>query len=239
MFGIVLLLVGDRRVGPDVVQRRRQRADIDDVFALLAHLLGELLHLHLAELHRIDQLDVPGAAFLLRPLMGDDRDAGLLGALQHRLGDLHVERHEADHVDLLGDQVLEQLHLLGRIDIGRADHRGVDAEIRAGLLDAVLERVEPGDAGDLDDRRPSSSGPAQRTGRKCRRCRSAAATAAAPSSFKVSRLFMDTSSLRTILVDLSGADLPPGGLRPGRRRAEANALDFSESLDRAARADSS
>ena len=74
------------------------------------------------------------AAFLLRAFMGDDLDAGLLRALQHRLGDLHVERHEADDVDLLGDQVLEQLHLLRRIDIGRADHRGVDAEIRAALL---------------------------------------------------------------------------------------------------------
>ncbi|MGC2579291.1 MAG: hypothetical protein WA376_17140, partial [Terrimicrobiaceae bacterium] len=42
-------------------------------------------------------------------------------------------------------------HLLGRIEIGRADHGGVDAEIRAGLLHAVLQRIEPGDAGDLAD----------------------------------------------------------------------------------------
>ena len=87
------------------MERRGQRADIDDVFALLAHFFGELLHLHLAELHGIDELDVPGAAFLLGTLMGDDGDAGLLRALQHRLGHLHVERHQADHVNLLRDQV--------------------------------------------------------------------------------------------------------------------------------------
>ena len=102
---IVRLLVGDRRVGPDVVERRGQRADKDGVFALLAHFFGQLLHLHLAEGHGIDELDVPSAALLLGALMGDDRDAGLVGALQHRLSHLHVDWHQADHVDLLGDEV--------------------------------------------------------------------------------------------------------------------------------------
>ena len=46
--------------------------------------------------------------------------------LQHGLGHLVVERHQADDVDLLGDQVLEQLDLLRGIDVGRADHRRVD-----------------------------------------------------------------------------------------------------------------
>ena len=133
------------------MERRGQRADIDDVVAFPAHLLGELLHLHFAELDRIDQLDVPVAAFLLRTFVGDDLDAGFLGALEHRLGDLVVERHEADDVDLLGDQVFDQLDLLGRIDVGGADHRSVDLEVLAGLLDAGLERVEPRNARDLDD----------------------------------------------------------------------------------------
>ena len=52
--------------------------------------------------------------------MGDDLDAGGLGAFeQHRLyADFHVQRHEADDGDFLGDQVFQQFHLLGRIDIG-------------------------------------------------------------------------------------------------------------------------
>ena len=84
--------------------------------------------------------------------MGDDFDAGGLGALQHRLADLHVQRHQADHVDLLGDQVLEQLDLLCRIDVRRADHRGIDAEILGALLDALFKGVEPRNARDLHDR---------------------------------------------------------------------------------------
>ena len=134
------------------MKRRRQRPDIDDIFAFAAHVLGEALHLHFAELNGVDQFDVPVAAFLFRTLMRDDLDAGGLGALEHRLAHLHVERHQADDVDLLGDQVLEQLDLLRRIDVRRADHRGIDAEILRALLDPLFKGVEPGNARDLDDR---------------------------------------------------------------------------------------
>src|SRR5207342_3235154 len=39
-----------------------------------------------------------------------------------------------------------------RIDVRRADHRGLDPEVLAALLDSLLDGVEPRDAGDLDDR---------------------------------------------------------------------------------------
>jgi hypothetical protein len=86
------------------------------------------------------------------PFVRDDLDAGGLRALEHRLAHLDVQRHQADHGDLLGDQVFQQLHLLRRIDVGGADHRRVDVEVLRPLLDALLHGVEPRDAGDLHHR---------------------------------------------------------------------------------------
>src|SRR4051812_17461252 len=48
-FGKVLLLIGNRGVGPLVVKRRRQGPDIDHIIAFTTHVLGETLHLHLTE----------------------------------------------------------------------------------------------------------------------------------------------------------------------------------------------
>src|SRR6266852_1917903 len=78
------LLIGNRGVGPLVVKRRRQRPDIDHIFAFATEVLGEALHLHFTEANGVDQFDVPVAAFLFRTFMGDDLDAGRLGALEHR-----------------------------------------------------------------------------------------------------------------------------------------------------------
>ena len=151
-FRKILLLIGNRGVGPFVVKRRRQRPDIDHIVAFAADVLGEALHLHLTESNGVDQFHIPVAAFLFRTLMRDDLDSGRLGALEHRLADLHVKRHQADHVDLLGNQILEQLDLLCRIDVRRANHSGIDAEILGALLDSLFKGVEPRNSRDLHDR---------------------------------------------------------------------------------------
>jgi hypothetical protein len=151
-FREILLLIGNRGVGPFVVKRRRQRPDINHVIAFAAHVLGETLHLHFTEANGIDQFDIPVTAFLFGALMGDDFDAGRLGALEHRLAHFDVQRHQADHVDLFGDQVIEQLYLLCRIDVRRSNHGGIDAEVLGALLDSLFKSVEPRNAGDLHDR---------------------------------------------------------------------------------------
>src|SRR5450631_1118138 len=148
----LLLLIGNRGVGPLVVKRRRQRSDIDHIFAFATEVLGEALHLHFTEANGIDQFDVPVTTFLFRTFMGDDLDAGRLGALEHRLAHLDVERYQADHVDLLGDQVFKQLDLLRRIDVRRANHGGIDVEILCAFQDPFFNGVEPGNARDLHDR---------------------------------------------------------------------------------------
>ena len=65
----------DRRIGPLVVQRHGERADIDDVLAFAAHRLGERLHVRLAEAVTGRQLDVPVVVLLVRALVRQDLDA--------------------------------------------------------------------------------------------------------------------------------------------------------------------
>src|SRR5713101_1226335 len=148
----ILLLIGNRGVGPLVVKRRRQRPDINYIVAFTTEVLGEALHLHFPESNGVDQFHVPVTTFLLRTFMGDDLDAGRLGALEHRLANLDVERHQADHVDLLGNQVFKQLDLLRRIDVRWANHGGIDVEILRAFQDPFFNGVEPGNARDLHDR---------------------------------------------------------------------------------------
>ena len=62
-----------------------------------------------------------------------------------------VVRNDADHVDLLGDQILDRAHLLRGVVGRRIDHGGVDAEVLAGLLNALLDIVEPGNPHLADD----------------------------------------------------------------------------------------
>ena len=112
---IFRLLQRDRGVGPDIVQRDRQAADIDDVFALAADRLGESFQMRFAERLVLDELDVPVGILLPRLLVDDDLDAGVLSALEHRLQRRAVIRDDADDVDLLGDQVFDRAHLLGRV----------------------------------------------------------------------------------------------------------------------------
>ena len=120
---VFLLLQRDGVVGPEVVQRDRQAADEDDVLALAADRLGEGFEMRLAEGLVLDQLDVPVGVLLAGRLVHHHLDAGVLGALQHRLERLAVVRNDADHVDLLGDQILDRAHLLGGIVGRRVDDR--------------------------------------------------------------------------------------------------------------------
>ena len=152
------------------MQRDRQPADEDDILALAADRLGERLEVRLAEGLVLDQLDVPVGVLLAGRLVHHHLDAGVLRALQHRLERLAVVRDDADHVDLLGDEVLDRAHLLRRIVGGRVDHGRVDAEILAGLQHALLDVVEPRDlhlADDADLRRVVGR---QRLDRRRARC---------------------------------------------------------------------
>src|SRR5262249_40034396 len=114
--------------------------------------LSQALHLHFAELDGIDQFDVPVSTLLLWTFMRDHFDSGGLSALQHRLAYLHIERHQANHVNLLGDEVFEQFDLLRRIDVRGAYHRRIDAEILRAFLNPFFNGVKPRNARDLDYR---------------------------------------------------------------------------------------
>src|SRR3954470_12599120 len=151
-FRKILLLVGNRGIGPFVVKRRRKSPDIDYIITFAAHVLGETFHLHLAEANGVDQFHIPVTAFLFRTLMRNDLDSGGLGTLQHGLADFYIKRHQADHVDLLGNQILKELYLLCRIDVRRAHHGGINAEILRTLLDSLFKCVEPRNSRDLHDR---------------------------------------------------------------------------------------
>jgi hypothetical protein len=81
----------------------------------------------------------------------DNLDPGVPRLLQHGLKRLFVVRNDANHIDLLGDEVLDRAHLQRRICAGWPDHESVDAVLRALFLDAHLHGVEPRNAADLHD----------------------------------------------------------------------------------------
>ena len=107
--------------------------------------------MRLAEGLVLDQLDVPVGVLLPGQFVHHHLDAGVLGALEHRLERLAVVRNDADHVDLLGDQILDRAHLLGGIVGRRVDHGRLDAEILARLQHALLDVVEPRNLDLADD----------------------------------------------------------------------------------------
>ncbi len=137
------LQVGDRRVGPSVVQRNRKRADEDPIFPLAAHRLREQLRMRLAEAFGRGEFEVPILVLDARALVRDDLDACLARLVEHGLERLFVVRNDADHVDLLGDEIFDRAHLQRRICAGRPNHERVDAVLGALFLDAGLHGVEP------------------------------------------------------------------------------------------------
>ncbi len=68
-----------------------------------------------------------------------------------RLDHRRVVGHDSDHVDALGDEILDGAHLQCGIGASGADHERIIAHLRAFFLDALLHGVEPGNAADLDD----------------------------------------------------------------------------------------
>ncbi len=93
------------------MERNGQRADEHRVFALAAHLLREQFGVGFAEALGGRQFEVPILIDDARTFMDDDFDAGLAGLFQDGLQSLLVVRHDADDVDVLGDQIFDRTHL--------------------------------------------------------------------------------------------------------------------------------
>ena len=68
---IFLLLQRDRIIGPEVVQRHGQAADVNDILAFAADRVGEGLKMRLAEGLVLDELNVPIGVLLLRRFVHD------------------------------------------------------------------------------------------------------------------------------------------------------------------------
>jgi hypothetical protein len=150
MFGIVFGQVGDGRVRPGVVERHGERAHEHRVLPLSTHLLREELGVRLAEARGRGHLEVPVDVLQAGSLVRDHDDPGLARLLEHGLKRGLVVGDDADHVHAAGDQVLDGADLERRVGRGRADHLGLHTQRRGLLLDALLHRVEPRDAADLD-----------------------------------------------------------------------------------------
>ena len=105
--------ISDRCVRPGVVKGHRQGANENRIFAFAAERLGEAFAVSLAEALGGGELEVIVGVLLLGRFVRDDLDASRAGALEHGLQNFCVVGHHADHVDLLGDQVLYGAHLQG------------------------------------------------------------------------------------------------------------------------------
>ncbi len=69
--------------------------------------------------------------------------------LQYRLQHLSVVGYHDDGVDILGDQILYDFHLLRRIRRRRTGLVGIDIQLLRRLVYSGLHTVEPGDASDF------------------------------------------------------------------------------------------
>jgi len=63
----------------------------------------------------LDEFNVPVCVLLVGRLIHHDLNAGTLGATQDRFDRLGIVGNDPDHIDLLGDQVLNGADLLRRI----------------------------------------------------------------------------------------------------------------------------
>src|SRR5258705_2001279 len=84
-FWIMLLLVSNGGVGPGVMEGNGHPTYDNHILTFLTHILGQVLHVQLPKLLIVDHLDVPGVALLVGRLVGNDGNACLLGAFEHRL----------------------------------------------------------------------------------------------------------------------------------------------------------
>ena len=76
-------LLVDAAVGPLVVGDRAKAANKDGILALFAHQRRQAIHETGAEGHVVEGLDVPVHILLIGAFVGDYRDAGFHGFLEH------------------------------------------------------------------------------------------------------------------------------------------------------------
>lgn len=150
------MLLGVRFAGADPLHMcaAAERADECRPLALVTHALGQAFVECGSVIGIVEGFDVRLRVLLVVGLMGHDDDAAIHRALQRAFEHGGVHRHDGESVDALGDQILNNLQLLGRIGGGRTA-LGRD-DIRIGLLvglDARVHAVEPRNAADLDDGR--------------------------------------------------------------------------------------
>src|SRR4051812_31304390 len=122
-----LLVVARARIG-------RGAVDDDDGLAgaLVADRVHERLRLQLADLHVVERHVVADRCAGDEPVVGHDRHAGLLGAVDDADGRLGVDGVEHEHLGAVGDRRLGLLLLAGRILVGVGV---VDLAVRAEGLD--------------------------------------------------------------------------------------------------------
>ena len=105
----------------------------------------------IAELLIVNHLDVPGIALLVGRLVGNDGNAGLLGALEHRFQGFRIVGDHRDQLHFSGNQIFDHSNLLSRISGGRPEHGSIKPSFFPGFFDAFAHRGEPGNAADLHD----------------------------------------------------------------------------------------
>src|SRR5260221_9418994 len=149
-FGIVLFLVGNRGISPQIVERHSKRAHVDNIFAFLSHRFRKALHVEFAELFVVDHFDIPQGSFLPGRLVSNDLDAGFLGAIENRLERFGIIGYYRDHLHFFSDQILHRAHLLGGISTRRTDHISVKTIFLSSLLDTFFHSIEPRNAADFD-----------------------------------------------------------------------------------------
>ena len=127
-------------------------ADESDIFAATTHARRQLIHQVRAKGEVVERLDVHVRVHLVARLMRHHFYSRRPGLLQDLLERLRRIRNHRDRVGLLPDQLPNDVGLLLRISIVRADHGGVNPVLRGKLFDPLLHALEPRDPGSLDDR---------------------------------------------------------------------------------------
>ena len=123
------------------------------VDAFAAHGLLELVHDKRAVARVVECLKVIVHVLAGGAFMRDDDDALVARLFQHGVTRRGVDRNNAECLNVLIDDVLDDLHLLCGIRCNGALLVGVDAGVGGKLIDALLHAREPAVRRVLDDDR--------------------------------------------------------------------------------------